>query len=132
MPPIRRYRDLVVHRLLRAVLAGHTTPAGTEFERGSRGMFAIRALPPMPSASWWSGRNFMAERIGQDFDALIVSTAKYGLFVEPTDLFYRRAGAARYAARGGGYLSRERAQGQASGRAARSRSATASASSWNG
>ena len=30
---------------------------------------------------------FMAERVGQDFDALIISTAKYGLFVELADLF---------------------------------------------
>ena len=29
----------------------------------------------------------MAERIGADFDALIISTAKYGLFVELVDLF---------------------------------------------
>ena len=29
----------------------------------------------------------MAERIGEDFDALVISTAKYGLFVELTELF---------------------------------------------
>jgi ribonuclease R len=29
----------------------------------------------------------IAERMGEDFDALIISTAKYGLFVELTDLF---------------------------------------------
>jgi ribonuclease R len=29
----------------------------------------------------------MAERVGQDFDALVISTAKYGLFVELADLF---------------------------------------------
>ena len=30
---------------------------------------------------------FMAERVGEDFDALIISTTKYGLFVELADLF---------------------------------------------
>jgi ribonuclease R len=29
----------------------------------------------------------MAERVGQDFDALIISTAKYGAFVELAELF---------------------------------------------
>jgi ribonuclease R len=29
----------------------------------------------------------MAERVGQDFDALVISTAKYGLFVELAELF---------------------------------------------
>ena len=29
----------------------------------------------------------MTDRVGEDFDALIISTTKYGLFVELTDLF---------------------------------------------
>jgi ribonuclease R len=29
----------------------------------------------------------MSERVGEDFDGLIISIAKYGLFVELTDLF---------------------------------------------
>ena len=29
----------------------------------------------------------MAERVGEDFDALIISTSKYGFFVELADLF---------------------------------------------
>jgi ribonuclease R len=35
----------------------------------------------------WKKVKFMAERVGQDFDALVISTAKYGLFVELADLF---------------------------------------------
>jgi len=35
----------------------------------------------------WKKVKFMAERVGEDFDALIISTAKYGLFVELEDLF---------------------------------------------
>ena len=35
----------------------------------------------------WKKVRFMAERVGQDFDALVISTAKYGLFVELADLF---------------------------------------------
>jgi ribonuclease R len=35
----------------------------------------------------WKKVRFMSERVGQDFDALVVSTAKYGLFVELAELF---------------------------------------------
>ena len=35
----------------------------------------------------WKKVKFMAERVGEDFDALVISTAKYGLFVELTDLY---------------------------------------------
>ncbi len=35
----------------------------------------------------WKKVKFMADRVGEDFDALIITTAKYGLFVELADLF---------------------------------------------
>ncbi len=35
----------------------------------------------------WKKVKFMAERVGQDFDALIISTTKFGLFVELAELF---------------------------------------------
>jgi ribonuclease R len=35
----------------------------------------------------WKKVKFMAERVGQDFDALIISTTKFGMFVELADLF---------------------------------------------
>jgi ribonuclease R len=35
----------------------------------------------------WKKVKFMAERVGEDFDALIISTARYGAFVELADLF---------------------------------------------
>ena len=35
----------------------------------------------------WKKVKFMAERVGEDFDALVIGTAKYGLFVELADLF---------------------------------------------
>src|SRR5262249_10160986 len=35
----------------------------------------------------WKKVKFMAERLGQVFDGLIISTTKYGLFVELADLF---------------------------------------------
>src|SRR4029077_6606273 len=35
----------------------------------------------------WKKVKFMADRVGQDFDALVISATKYGLFVELADLF---------------------------------------------
>ena len=35
----------------------------------------------------WKKVKFMAGRVGDEFDALVISTAKYGLFVELADLF---------------------------------------------
>jgi ribonuclease R len=35
----------------------------------------------------WKKVKFMQERVGEEFDALIISTAKFGFFVELADLF---------------------------------------------
>ena len=35
----------------------------------------------------WKKAKFMQERVGEDFDGLIISVTKHGLFVELTDLF---------------------------------------------
>src|SRR5262249_32938141 len=35
----------------------------------------------------WKKIQFMRDRIGEEFDALIISTTKFGFFVELTDLF---------------------------------------------
>jgi ribonuclease R len=35
----------------------------------------------------WKKTKFMAERIGQEFEGLIVSVTKFGFFVELTDMF---------------------------------------------
>ncbi len=58
----------------------------------------------------WKKVKFMVERVGEDFDALIISTAKYGLFVELDDSVHRRPGAHRLAAGRPVHVSRERAQ----------------------
>jgi len=35
----------------------------------------------------WKKTKFMQERIGEDFDGLIISVTKFGFFVELTDMF---------------------------------------------
>ncbi|MGO9518942.1 MAG: S1 RNA-binding domain-containing protein [Candidatus Korobacteraceae bacterium] len=35
----------------------------------------------------WKKAKFMEERIGEEFDGLIVSVTKFGMFVELTDMF---------------------------------------------
>ncbi|HEY2012845.1 MAG TPA: VacB/RNase II family 3'-5' exoribonuclease [Bryobacteraceae bacterium] len=90
--PIRRYPDLVVHRLLRRALgisegqrpesAGELARIADDCSQSER-----RAADAERELVEWKKVKFMAERVGQDFDALIISTAKYGLFVELADLF---------------------------------------------
>jgi len=144
--PIRRYPDLIVHRILRDVLhesaeredhgvpigigdvAHSETPSpwskrssaqekthpgkrnlgGAPASKGAHGLNATSA--PIPENELhaiadessqserraddaerelmeWKKVKFMEERIGEEFDGLIVSVTKFGLFVELNDMF---------------------------------------------
>jgi len=89
--PIRRYPDLMVHRLLRGVLSGQQDRLPQENElsaiAGECSESERRAADAERELVEWKKVKFMAERVGEDFDALVISTAKYGLFVELADLF---------------------------------------------
>jgi ribonuclease R len=87
--PIRRYPDLTVHRLLRASLGeGRAMPAAelasiaAECSQSER-----RAADAERELVEWKKVKFMAERLGEEFNALVISTTRYGLFVELENLF---------------------------------------------
>ena len=115
--PIRRYPDLLVHRVIKALLSRRRyafEPAGKMAEAPSRR--SARALQPAPRVGakdltpWeiagahasacerradeasrdveaWLKCRFMRERLGEEFDGTVTSVAGFGLFVTLDELF---------------------------------------------
>jgi ribonuclease R len=84
--PIRRYPDLVIHRLLRYALAGKPAPAATRkaYERVARmaSLAEMRAADAERESVKFKLTQLMAQKVGQEIVGIITGVTEWGLYVK--------------------------------------------------
>ena len=103
--PIRRYPDLIVHRVLKWALEHPKSSSrcrGAQVRPRGRPLHSRANWPPSPLESseaerradsaerelmHWKTAQFMEQHLGEEYDALIISMQKFGFFVELMEIF---------------------------------------------
>ena len=82
--PIRRYPDLMVHRLLFSYLNGGASANAAEYEEYCKHCSAMekRAADAERSSVKYKQAEFLSDKIGQSFPALISGVSKWGIYAE--------------------------------------------------
>ena len=103
--PIRRYPDLIVHRILKWALANPKAPAPTHIKPAigvESAVYSLKHLEEIAAETSeterraagaerelisWKTAQFMEQHLGDEYEALIISVQKYGCFVELFEVF---------------------------------------------